>query len=106
MLYSLIALIWVIVAIYVIPCRKEIDRLYALDEIDYEMDVQSAKMNFMIENRCSVKQTPIQPFNDYLSETVEDQNKLILIYVRNGIIGSIVYFIIITGVMVDCNKFM
>jgi len=106
MIYSLVALIWVIVAMYVMPCRKEIDRLYALDELDYELDAQLENITYIMTTKCAIEDSNPIPFNEYLSESVEDQNKLILMYVRNGIIGSIIYLIALNSIMIECNNFM
>jgi hypothetical protein len=72
-----VAFIWVIVGMYAIPCRKELDRLYDLDEDTYMTNIQSEKMDWIMEHKSIPESMlqPIQPFDEYKAELIEEQNK-------------------------------
>ena len=76
-LYMCVAFIWVIVGMYAIPCRKELDRLYDLDEDTYMTNIQSEKMDWIMEHKSIPESMlqPIQPFDEYKAELIEEQNK-------------------------------
>jgi len=107
-LYMCVAFIWVIVGMYAIPCRKELDRLYDLEEDTYMTNIQSEKMDWIMEHKSIPENMlqPIQPFDEYKAELIEEQNKNLFRYIRNGIIASVVYIILMSLIIVDCNKML
>ena len=108
LMYLCVIFIWVIAGIYIYPHYKKIQEVYELDEHFYLMDIQSSKMNLILDNKVITDDMmEEQPsFNDYQWNAIDEQN----VHIRNicivGVIVSIIYSALIYGVINICQKFV
>ena len=107
-LYLCSSFIWAIVGISITSNRKEIRQICKMDEHLYVMDIQSVKMDAIIQRGCMIDKDRehIQPFNEYQWDLIDNENKSIRKKIAIGCVATIIYCIFIYLMMSECYKYM